>query len=66
MCYKPRWTTLLGIAKENGWQTVDGVEAMIGQGLAQISIWSGMKREDIPYEAVSKLVREEVDRKAQA
>ena len=65
MCYKPRWTTLLGIAKENGWKTVDGVEAMIGQGLAQISIWSGMKREDIPYEAVSKLVRKEVDRKAQ-
>ena len=66
MCYKPLWTTLLGIAEENGWQTVDGVEAMIGQGLAQISIWSGRKREDIPTEVVSKLVRDEVERNAQA
>jgi quinate dehydrogenase len=60
MCYKPRFTTLLQIAGKNGWDTVDGVEAMIGQGLAQISIWSGLKRSDIPTEAISKLVRERV------
>jgi len=65
MCYKPRVTTLLQIAAENGWDTIDGVEAMIGQGLAQISIWSGLQGEHIPTEAISKLVREEVDRKAQ-
>jgi quinate dehydrogenase len=64
MCYKPIWTSLLEISKQNGWQTVDGVEAMLGQGLAQVSIWSGLKREHIPSKAISKLVREEVDRKA--
>ena len=63
MCYKPTWTSLLEIAKENGWQTVDGIEAMLGQGLAQISIWSGLKKDDFPKEAISKLVREEVDRR---
>jgi quinate dehydrogenase len=60
MCYKPRLTTLLQIAAKNGWNTVDGVEAMIGQGLAQISIWSGLKRSDIPTATISKLVRERV------
>ena len=65
MCYKPRWTSLLQIAKENGWQTVDGIEAMIGQGIAQISIWSGFDKETIPQEAISKLVRQEVHRKSQ-
>ena len=66
MCYKPTWTSLLGIAKENGWQTVDGIEAMLGQGLAQISIWSGLNKDDFPKEAISKLVREEVDRRNQS
>lgn len=66
MCYKPRWTTLLNIADKSGWKTVDGIQAMIGQGLAQVSIWSGIKRDEIPDEVISKLVREEVDRKAQS
>ena len=65
MCYKPRWTTLLGIAKEKGWETVDGIEAMISQGLAQISIWSGLSRSEFPDVAVSKLLRDEVERKSQ-
>jgi len=65
MCYKPRWTTLLNIADKNGWKTVDGIQAMIGQGLAQVSIWSGIKRDEIPDEEISRLVREEVARKAQ-
>lgn len=64
MCYKPRWTSLLEIGKQNGWQTVDGIEAMLGQGLAQVSIWSGVERNHIPSEAISKLVRDEVERKA--
>jgi quinate dehydrogenase len=64
MCYKPRWTTLLGIAQESGWETVDGIEAMISQGLAQISIWSGLSRSEFPDITISKLVREEVESKA--
>jgi quinate dehydrogenase len=63
MCYKPRWTTLLGIARDSGWQTVEGVVAMMGQGFVQISIWSGLTRDSIPDEAISKLVVEEIDRK---
>jgi len=66
MCYKPRWTTLLNIADMSGWKTVDGVEAMIGQGLAQVSIWSGIERGEIPDGVISKLVREEVDRKGRS
>jgi quinate dehydrogenase len=65
MCYKPRWTTLLNIADRNGWKTVDGIQAMIGQGLAQVSIWSGIKRENIPDDKISRLLRDEVARKAQ-
>jgi quinate dehydrogenase len=65
MCYKPRWTTLLGIAEDNGWQTVEGIQAMLGQGFAQVSIWSGLPRESIPDEAISKVVFEEVDLKTQ-
>jgi len=65
MCYKPRWTQLLEIAKQNGWQTVEGVEAMLGQGIAQISIWSGIKKDKIPVGKLSELLRKEVDRKSQ-
>lgn len=63
MCYKPRWTQLLEIARGNGWQTVEGLEAMIGQGIAQISIWSGLPKEKIPADKLSELLRSEVDRK---
>jgi len=66
MCYKPRWTQLLEIARQNGWQTVEGLEAMIGQGIAQISIWSGIEKENIPSEKLGELVRQEVDRKSQS
>jgi quinate dehydrogenase len=66
MCYKPVFTHILAMAKDSGWQIVDGIQAMIGQGMAQVSIWSGLQKESIPTEAVSKLVREEVERKSQS
>jgi quinate dehydrogenase len=65
MCYKPRWTQLLEIARQNDWQTVEGLEAMLGQGIAQISIWSRIEKDKIPSVELGELVRKEVDRKIQ-
>lgn len=39
--YKPRVTKLLAQAREAGCETIEGVEMLIEQGLAQSKIWTG-------------------------
>ncbi|KAF8316183.1 Aminoacid dehydrogenase-like protein [Clavulina sp. PMI_390] len=39
MAYKPRQTPMLKIATALGWDTLDGIQAMIEQGLAQERMW---------------------------
>lgn len=39
MAYKPRLTPMLRIAAALGWDTIDGIQAMIEQGLAQERMW---------------------------
>lgn len=39
MAYKPRLTPMLRIASALGWTPIDGVQAMIEQGLAQERMW---------------------------
>ncbi|KAF8997717.1 hypothetical protein BDQ17DRAFT_1309570 [Cyathus striatus] len=39
MPYKPRNTPMLQLAKWKGWDGVDGIQAMIEQGLAQQRMW---------------------------
>lgn len=44
MCYHPSPDTAISrLADAAGWQVIGGVEAMIGQGLAQASLWTGVE-----------------------
>ena len=36
MAYKPRVTPLMEIAEENNWNTIPGLEALVGQGMYQV------------------------------
>ena len=44
MCYHPSPDTEISrIALAAGWQVIGGIEAMIGQGLAQANLWTGIE-----------------------
>jgi quinate dehydrogenase len=44
MCYHPSpKTEISGLATQHGWQVIIGTEAMIGQGLEQARLWSGIE-----------------------
>ena len=38
MAYKPAVTALMQLAKNSGWETVPGLEALVGQGVHQVSL----------------------------
>jgi quinate dehydrogenase len=47
MCYHPSPDTQISrLALDSGWQVIGGIEAMIGQGLAQASLWTGVEIDD--------------------
>jgi len=47
MCYHPSPDTgVTRLALESQWQVIGGIEAMIGQGLAQASLWTGIEIDD--------------------
>lgn len=59
MCYHPSPDTEISrLALESGWQVIGGIEAMIGQGLAQASLWTGIEIDD----RLRNVAREEVQR----
>jgi len=63
MCYHPSPDTEISrLALEAGWQVIGGIEAMIGQGLAQASLWTGLEIDD-KYRGVA---RQEVRRQMAA
>jgi len=43
MAYKPPVTELMRLAKAADWTTVQGLEALVGQGVHQFSLWTGIK-----------------------
>ena len=58
MCYHPSPNTAIdGLARRTGWTVVPGTEAMIGQGLAQASLWTGIPLEELPREKAREAVR---------
>jgi len=58
MCYHPTPDTEIdALAREKGWQVIMGTEAMIGQGLEQAKLWSGIEMKDLPRDAVRTAVR---------
>lgn len=64
MCYHPSPDTAVSrIAKEAGWQIIGGIEAMLGQGLAQASLWTGIKIDSTLREEVSQVVKEKQTQK---
>lgn len=42
MAYKPRVTALMELAREHGWSTVPGLEALTAQGVVQFELWTGI------------------------
>lgn len=40
MAYKPSVTALMNMARESGWVTIPGLEALVGQGMYQFQYWT--------------------------
>jgi pentafunctional AROM polypeptide len=43
MAYKPPVTSLIQLAQDAGWKTVNGLEVLVGQGVRQFEYWTGIK-----------------------
>lgn len=43
MAYKPAVTSLIQLAQDAGWTTVNGLEVLVGQGVHQFEYWTGIK-----------------------
>lgn len=46
MAYKPSVTPLMQLASDSGWDTVPGLEALVGQGVFQVSLLSSPPKEE--------------------
>lgn len=58
MCYHPSpKTEIAGLATNLGWQVIMGTEAMIGQGLEQARLWTGIEVQESLREAARAAVR---------
>ncbi|QVM08262.1 3-dehydroquinate dehydratase (3-dehydroquinase) [Coccidioides posadasii str. Silveira] len=42
MAYKPDITPLSQLASDSGWSTIPGLEALVGQGVHQFELWTGI------------------------
>ncbi|KAI9783955.1 MAG: 3-dehydroquinate dehydratase (3-dehydroquinase) [Geoglossum umbratile] len=42
MAYRPRVTSLMQMAKDAGWLTIPGLEALAAQGFYQFQLWTGI------------------------
>jgi quinate dehydrogenase len=57
MCYHPSPDTEISrLAAQAGWQVIGGIEAMIGQGVAQARLWTGVDAD----EHLRAVVRDEI------
>jgi quinate dehydrogenase len=64
MCYHPRpVTALYKLAESAGWKVVNGVEAMVHQGIAQQILWTEKPLEEFKLEKTQRIVNEELDRR---
>ena len=62
MCYHPTpRTEILELAEARGWQVMMGTEAMIGQGLEQARLWTGLEVDEELRREARKVVEEVVD-----
>lgn len=59
MCYKPRETRHIILARADGWETIDGVNIIAYQIEEQWSLWAGRKEaEKIPVQEARKVLYE--------
>lgn len=57
MCYHPSPDTAIAkISRSSGWQLIEGVEAMIWQGLEQDKVWLRRKVSTLPVEKVKEVI----------
>lgn len=57
MCYHPSpRTQIVKLGEQAGWQVILGTEAMIYQGIAQDSYWTGKSITEMPVESVHKVI----------
>jgi quinate dehydrogenase len=62
MCYHPSPNTAVAkIARESGWQIIEGTEAMIWQGLEQDKVWIRRRVSALPVEKVKTVVRAKLE-----
>lgn len=50
MAYKPATTKLMELASKRGWRTIPGLEALVGQGVHQFTLWTDI----VPLYQVSR------------
>ena len=43
MAYKPAHTAMMGLAEAHDWRTVEGLEALVEQGIEQFRLWTGFE-----------------------
>jgi pentafunctional AROM polypeptide len=43
MAYKPSVTSLMMLAENSGWKAVPGLEPLVGQGVHQFRLWTGIR-----------------------
>jgi len=61
MCYHPSPNTeIAALAQDCGWQVIVGTEAMIGQGLEQARLWTGIEIQKSQREAARTAVRDAI------
>ncbi|KAK5075840.1 hypothetical protein LTR70_009198 [Exophiala xenobiotica] len=59
MCYHPSPDTAISrLAASAGWQVIGGIEAMIGQGLAQASLWTGRQIDSDLREQIARKIKD--------
>ncbi|KIW17433.1 hypothetical protein PV08_04627 [Exophiala spinifera] len=59
MCYHPSPDTGVSrLALESGWQLIGGIEAMIGQGVAQAGLWTGLEIDDTLRNVVRRKIQD--------
>ena len=57
MCYHPSPNTQIAtLANDCGWTVIGGVEAMIGQGLEQSKLWTGVEMSQKVIESAREAV----------
>ncbi|KAI5254510.1 shikimate/quinate 5-dehydrogenase [Aureobasidium subglaciale] len=61
MCYHPKpWTQISELAEKAGWKVILGTEAMIYQGCAQDSCWTGKTIAGLPVTEVEAAIAEKL------